>query len=280
MYRRFGPPEDALTDGEDDSADPPLPSSWADRVVPPSVSTQLLDLPLDDARSALFTPEAWASLADGERQALRALLPPLGGDEAAQDAAVRRLFAGEALRWGSPLEACWAKLQAGALSEEALRKRAALELQRARENTALLREQHNSVVHRVHHLRRTWQPPEPTPPGPHRKGGQKNDGLFVYSKDGGGLVRAKGVPGRRVGSMYPTGAVVAGGGVPAASLSEAAAAAAAAAANAAAHAHASLGRLAPKGGASPDPAAAPTPIGNSCYGTLRLFSLTFTVSDM
>ena len=51
MYRRFGPPEDALTDGEDDSADPPLPSSWADRVVPPSVSTQLLDLPLDDARS-------------------------------------------------------------------------------------------------------------------------------------------------------------------------------------------------------------------------------------
>ena len=164
-------------------------------------------------RPALFTPEAWGV-------ARRRRAPGRNARCCRRSAATRRAgrrgapaLCGRGAPLGPPLEACWAKRRRARCRRRRRRQARGARAARARGTRA---------PPRAAQLGRPPRPPpaahgarraEPTPPGPHRKGGQKSDGLFVYSKDGGGLVRAKGVPGRRVGSMYPTGAVVAGGGV-------------------------------------------------------------------
>ena len=166
-------------------------------VVPPELASLLSDFDLEDTSDA-FSLTTWEQvLSESDRALLRALLPSseTNGDEALGD-----LFSGAPLHFGAPLARFWDAMKAGEFSPDAVAAEAAADQAERQVRTAWQRQYHNRMVHSLLHLKRTYTPPTPTPPPVRSKAsGSGNSESLVYSKEGGGLLRKRGVPGRKGG---------------------------------------------------------------------------------
>ena len=108
-------------------------------------------------------------------------------------------------------------MQAGELAPEVVAAKQKQEEAEHEVHKQFRRKHHNDLVHKLQYLKRTYTPPMPMPPSKGKSAGSKqqndDDGNLIYSKDGGGLQRRRGVPGRKgvleEGGEVGTGRVVA-----------------------------------------------------------------------
>ncbi len=181
----------------DNEGEPDADPSLLGQALPAEIASVLQDTRLDALLGGdLFGGAAsWARLSEAERGRLLELLPaaPTSDDHvtarAARDAVAAEVLGGTPLFFGSPLSRFWDAMQRGELTAEALAEVSAADARAARHRTETLRESHNATVHRLHHLKRTWNPPVPVPP-PRARGGPGGGAQgLIYSKQSGGLVR-------------------------------------------------------------------------------------------
>ena len=168
-------------------------------VVPLGLREALNDYDLEDM-SEVFSLSTWQqTLTESDRAQLRALLPE--SKDATREVAVRELFDGEPLFFGAPLAHCWNAMKAGELSSEAVAATVQDDEAQRQLHTQHQRQHHNNMVHKLHHLKRTYTPPTPVPPSARGKpgGGGVSAGENLVYKEGSGLTRKKGVPGRKGG---------------------------------------------------------------------------------
>ena len=172
----------------------------ATTAVPHKLREALNDCDLEDM-SEVFSLNTWQqTLTESERAQLRSLLPESA--DPTREVAVRDLFGTEPLFFGAPLARFWTAMQAGELSSEAVAATTQDEETQRQLHTEHQRQHHNNVVHRLHHLKRTYTPPVAVPPSARGKGGGgANSGESLVYKEGAGLLRKRGVPGRKVGGL-------------------------------------------------------------------------------
>lgn len=165
--------------------------------VPAEVRDALLGCDLEDA-SELFSIDTWHKLTERERAELSTLLPSC--DPLSREDVIRSLFSAEPLHFGAPLMRFWVAMQAGQLSDEMMAAAAQEEETHRQEHRSFQRRYHNDMVHRLHYMKRTYTPPAPAPPPSRTKSSTSHSTeSLMYSKEKGGLLRKKGVPGRKGG---------------------------------------------------------------------------------
>ncbi|KAL1511075.1 hypothetical protein AB1Y20_005898 [Prymnesium parvum] len=164
----------------------------------PEELRQLLDgLELADA-SELFSLSTWEhKLTASDRAQLAALLP----SPPPAEPLVRELFSAAPLHFGAPLARFWTAMRAGELSAEAVGREAQQDAAFRQAWLEERRQHHNAMVHRLHYLQRTYSPPPPAAPPLRsgKSGASHGCESLMYSKEKGGLLRMKGVPGRKGG---------------------------------------------------------------------------------
>jgi hypothetical protein len=153
------------------------------------VQAALSGYTLDDLAEALSL-DTWNKLPADARASLVAATLPLKPDDPSLSALLEReVFTTSNRFFGNPLGRFWHAFVRGGFSAETLGAEEREDAQRQQERVEWEREHHNSLVHRLHHLKRTFAPP--------RTGGTSRPGGGASSSEQPSSSRVSGGAARR-----------------------------------------------------------------------------------